>query len=472
MMDTEQNLFLKNAEKKISDPVVDDQSQFLSQDDINTMILNIGQVIIDQAEFRSQEYINQLILNMQQVIIEQNELLPQGDLNHITLKYQPAKADKIRIELQNEINQKIVDLGQTIIKITRLQSKEYISKMVLNMELGINEKKQFHSNNINDHKIVDVEQDKIKETQAPDYSVDEEKYINICPLTHLGNEIALKNMLAKRIEISIENIELLLISLDHTNQIRSEFGSEAGDELIIAAASHLRGIVPEVSRLFRIGDHEFAYLKYEPDEQDITVFSEIIRNSFPHSSSFIKPITVSIGGMKLIELKDEDLEINKLISKLLGEVHARVKHSKINGMNRSTVTPIMHYQDRDKPIILAVDDDPLQLELIRQSLSNLNIKIITSFDGDDALAQAKEKKPNLIICEIAVPKRDGLSLKRLLSEDPDLRDIPLLLMTQHKNINVLRQALDLNIIHVLEKPLFPTELEALAGSLLKLDIKK
>ncbi|MCK5687432.1 hypothetical protein KAJ27_25080, partial [bacterium] len=154
MMDTEQNLFLKNAEKKISDPVVDDQSQFLSQDDINTMILNMGQVIIDQAEFRSQEYINQLILNMQQVIIEQNELLPQGDLNHITLKYQPAKADKIRIELQNEINQKIVDLGQTIIKITRLQSKEYISKMVLNMELGINEKKQFHSNNINDHKIV------------------------------------------------------------------------------------------------------------------------------------------------------------------------------------------------------------------------------------------------------------------------------------------------------------------------------
>lgn len=285
-----------------------------------------------------------------------------------------------------------------------------------------------------------------------------------CPLTHLPNDVAFRDSILTEIRTDRHSLELLLISLDHTNEIRSEYGAKAGDELIIAAASLLRGVVPERSNLFKMGDHEFAYYYRESDDSDMSSLAESIRSSFMNSTIFVKPITVSVGGLKLAEIAEDDLETNEILSKVLGELHGRVKHSKMTGMNRSTLTSIAMESSREVPIVLAVDDDPLQLELIRQSLSTLKIEIITALDGDDALTKVRDQKPSLVICEMAVPKRDGLSLRRELLEDPDLRDIPFLLMTQQKNPTLIKQAVDLGVIHILEKPLFSLELSALTSN--------
>lgn len=71
----------------------------------------------------------------------------------------------------------------------------------------------------------------------------------------------------------------------------------------------------------------------------------------------------------------------------------------------------------DKTILIVEDDKQLMLA-ISGKLSHENYNIIKSFDGEEGLAIALEKHPDLILLDIVMPKMDGVTMLKKLREDP------------------------------------------------------
>ncbi len=82
-----------------------------------------------------------------------------------------------------------------------------------------------------------------------------------------------------------------------------------------------------------------------------------------------------------------------------------------------------------KPIILIVDDNVSQLLLTRSLLRRNNFEILEAQNGAEAFKIAKERKPQVIICDILMPKMDGFTLCRFIRNDKELKDTPIFFYT-------------------------------------------
>ena len=84
---------------------------------------------------------------------------------------------------------------------------------------------------------------------------------------------------------------------------------------------------------------------------------------------------------------------------------------------------------RGKAIILVVDRDPHVRELESHFLQQAGFSVGFAQDGVEALEQAQQSVPDILITEILVPKLDGLALCRRLKADPRTRDIAVLVFS-------------------------------------------
>ncbi len=116
------------------------------------------------------------------------------------------------------------------------------------------------------------------------------------------------------------------------------------------------------------------------------------------------------------------------------------------------------------PKILLIDDDLDFVNATETVLrSKSNYEVITATDGNTGLAKAKEEKPDLILLDIIMPVEDGFAAAKKLKADPDLQDIPVVLLTSFSqrvgetNLAV-SQGLDLDVEDYLEKPIEPQAL--------------
>lgn len=79
--------------------------------------------------------------------------------------------------------------------------------------------------------------------------------------------------------------------------------------------------------------------------------------------------------------------------------------------------------------ILVVDDSRSLVHIIEGVLQREGHKTLTAYDGEEALAQARQSKPDLIILDIVMPKMDGYTVCRYLQQDPETAAIPILMLT-------------------------------------------
>ncbi len=73
-------------------------------------------------------------------------------------------------------------------------------------------------------------------------------------------------------------------------------------------------------------------------------------------------------------------------------------------------------------IVLVVDDNPLNLELVHDVLSDAGFTVRQARSGEDALRSAREVVPDLILLDIGLPGMDGYAAVRALKMDPATRD--------------------------------------------------
>src|SRR5262245_18318420 len=82
------------------------------------------------------------------------------------------------------------------------------------------------------------------------------------------------------------------------------------------------------------------------------------------------------------------------------------------------------------PRILIADDDPIQRMLVREVLADdRSLSYVEVEDGMDALTTAQIQRPDLVILDVMMPASDGFQVCRLFKKDPDLRSIPVILLT-------------------------------------------
>lgn len=102
--------------------------------------------------------------------------------------------------------------------------------------------------------------------------------------------------------------------------------------------------------------------------------------------------------------------------------------------------------------ILCVDDDPLTIQLIGDILRFRGYTVLTASDGATGLEAAVRQRPSLVLLDIMMPGIDGFEVCRRMKTDPDLKSIPVILLTALSDGNVSTLAFEAGAQLVLQKP--------------------
>ena len=82
-----------------------------------------------------------------------------------------------------------------------------------------------------------------------------------------------------------------------------------------------------------------------------------------------------------------------------------------------------------KKTALIVEDNALNLKLMRDLLEASGIETLQTKDGSRALEMVREHRPDIVLMDIQLPDVSGLDVTRKLKADPDLRAIPIIAVT-------------------------------------------
>jgi len=121
----------------------------------------------------------------------------------------------------------------------------------------------------------------------------------------------------------------------------------------------------------------------------------------------------------------------------------------------------------DPPLVLAVDDTPENLEILRVRLESQGYEVAEAADGLEALDRARELEPDLILLDIMMPRLDGIETVRRLKQDPELRCIPVILVTAKADTKDVVLGLDAGGDDYLTKPFEHSALLARVRSMLR-----
>ncbi|HEY3181404.1 MAG TPA: response regulator [Gaiellaceae bacterium] len=121
---------------------------------------------------------------------------------------------------------------------------------------------------------------------------------------------------------------------------------------------------------------------------------------------------------------------------------------------------------REGRTILVVDDEPPLRELIRVSLGD-RFAFAEAGDADEAWAEAKLRRPDLVVLDIMLPGRSGLELLRQLKSDTELAHVPVVVLSAWQTDQDARDALDAGADAFFPKPFAPDELARVVDVLLE-----
>jgi CheY-like chemotaxis protein len=117
------------------------------------------------------------------------------------------------------------------------------------------------------------------------------------------------------------------------------------------------------------------------------------------------------------------------------------------------------------PRILIVDDEADFIELVKFRLSRLGCEFLVASDGVQALSQARQFKPALILLDILLPDLDGLSVCEILKRQPNTKKIPIIFMSALTG-DVTKRSATMHAEDFFTKPLDLNRLEKRIGEIL------
>jgi DNA-binding response OmpR family regulator len=113
-----------------------------------------------------------------------------------------------------------------------------------------------------------------------------------------------------------------------------------------------------------------------------------------------------------------------------------------------------------RPLVLVADDDPDIRSLVVLRLERSGYEVVAAGDGEEALATALERNPDLALLDVMMPKLDGYEVTERLRREEATRHLPVILLTARVQETDIARGLEAGADEYVKKPFSPTELRA------------
>ena len=218
----------------------------------------------------------------------------------------------------------------------------------------------------------------------------------------------------------------------------------------------------------RVGDASPAYVRVQVTDTGIGMTEEQVDKLFQAFTQADASTSRKYGGTGL------GLVISRRLARAMGG-DVRVESESGGGSTFTLDLPVSGpleqttpEPDDDAPVavdaqatrgdlVLVIDDDDGWLDLMRRNLAKEGFRVATANDGDEGIRLARELSPAAITLDVLMPRMDGWAVLSALKADPDLTDIPVIMVTtvQDPDLGYALGASDF-----LTKPVDPQRLSA------------
>ncbi len=105
------------------------------------------------------------------------------------------------------------------------------------------------------------------------------------------------------------------------------------------------------------------------------------------------------------------------------------------------------------PSILVVDDQPINVQLLRRKLEREGLRVVAAYNGLEALDQVSREMPELILLDVMMPDMDGIEVCQRLQANEATRGIPVIFITARTNKESKLEGLGVGAVDYITKPI-------------------
>ena len=118
--------------------------------------------------------------------------------------------------------------------------------------------------------------------------------------------------------------------------------------------------------------------------------------------------------------------------------------------------------------ILLVDDDPTNLDVLRQTLGDSSYRLFMARNGEEALKVARRAKPLIVLLDVVMPGIDGYETCRRLKDDPETMDAAVIFLSALDNPKDKVRGFEAGAVDFITKPVQPEEVIARVNTHLRI----
>ncbi len=253
-------------------------------------------------------------------------------------------------------------------------------------------------------------------------------------LTKLYNRRYLDERLVKEIERArryARNVSCVMVDIDGFHDINASHGYKVGDEILKSLADILLSETRLPDIVARFGSEEFVVILPETPGGEAAILAERLRTSFAertHVKGEDAPSpTVSCGVASYPDHAND-------ASTLLRMADSAVYQAKQKGRNQTVVAfaePDGEDWERGRAIakILLVEDNDYNRTVASLVLRASGYEVLEASDGATAVDLARSEHPDLVIIDVHLHGMSGLEATKLLVENDETKDIPVVALT-------------------------------------------
>ncbi len=105
--------------------------------------------------------------------------------------------------------------------------------------------------------------------------------------------------------------------------------------------------------------------------------------------------------------------------------------------------------------ILIIEDEVVLLKVLAEKLENEKFKVEMAEDGEGAMLKVRASKPDMILLDIILPKKDGIEVLKEIKNDPELKDIPVIIISNLGSDEKIKETLELGAVDYIIKTQHP-----------------
>lgn len=107
----------------------------------------------------------------------------------------------------------------------------------------------------------------------------------------------------------------------------------------------------------------------------------------------------------------------------------------------------------EKPRILVVDDQPINIKLLQRKLERQGLEVLVAYNGHECLQVVEETKPDLILLDVMMPEMDGIETCQRLQANPETETIPIIFITAEASKEGKLEGLSAGAVDYITKPI-------------------